>query len=187
MSVKERFGKIIHNKNTRRQLVFGLAAVLWMTVIFCFSARPADLSEDDSGVVTNLLAHIMHPGIDGWDLLIREETLEKMDTVVRKTAHFIEYAVLCGLLCGAFGVRPGRDTGTGSTGNPGSDRAYLKRTDVRIVSAFIISALYAVSDELHQLFVPGRSAMLKDVLIDAGGAAAAGIIIGILHLYRRPR
>lgn len=36
--------------------------------------------------------------------------------------------------------------------------------------------VYAVSDEIHQLFVPGRGAQVKDVMIDSTGAFA-GIII----------
>lgn len=40
-----------------------------------------------------------------------------------------------------------------------------------ILLALVIYIIYAVSDEFHQLFVPGRGAQLKDVLIDCAGAA----------------
>jgi len=44
-----------------------------------------------------------------------------------------------------------------------------------VLLAFVICVLYAISDETHQIFVPGRSAQISDVLIDSVGA-----IVGIL-------
>ncbi|MFP3514028.1 VanZ family protein, partial [Peribacillus sp. SIMBA_075] len=38
--------------------------------------------------------------------------------------------------------------------------------------AFAFSAFYAATDEVHQLFIPGRSGEARDVLIDSTGAAA---------------
>jgi VanZ family protein len=66
------------------------------------------------------------------------------DLVLRKIAHAAEYAVLGALLVRA----------TGRTG-----------------LAFALGALYAVSDELHQAFVPGRLGSPIDVAIDAAGVA----------------
>lgn len=43
--------------------------------------------------------------------------------------------------------------------------------------AFAIAVLYAVSDEIHQYFVPGRACMLTDVGFDSAGAIF-GIILG---------
>jgi VanZ family protein len=66
------------------------------------------------------------------------------DLVLRKIAHAAEYAVLGALLLRA----------TGRTG-----------------LAFALGALYAVSDEIHQSFVPGRLGSPLDVAIDAAGVA----------------
>ena len=71
------------------------------------------------------------------------------DLVLRKVAHAAEYAVLGALLVRA----------TGRTG-----------------LAFALGTLYAVSDELHQAFVPGRLGSPVDVAIDAVGVAA-GIVL----------
>lgn len=49
----------------------------------------------------------------------------------------------------------------------------------RAMIAFIISALYAASDEFHQLFVPGRAGRVSDVLIDSLGALL-GVLFFIL-------
>jgi VanZ like family len=66
------------------------------------------------------------------------------DLALRKLAHPAEYAILGLLLL--------RATGRSST-------------------AFVLATLYAVTDELHQAFVPGRHASLLDVAIDATGVA----------------
>ncbi|UCC62920.1 MAG: VanZ family protein [Anaerolineae bacterium] len=46
--------------------------------------------------------------------------------------------------------------------------------------AFLLTVLYAVSDEYHQSFVPGRTATLADLFIDAAGA-----VLGLWLVYRR--
>lgn len=73
------------------------------------------------------------------------------DFVIKKTAHLIEYAILAILLYRAIissGVKP--------------KNAFLY--------AFFISIFYAITDEVHQIFTPGRGATVRDVVIDAIGA-----------------
>jgi VanZ family protein len=70
--------------------------------------------------------------------------LGSWDLLLRKVAHVGEYAVL-GLL--------------------------LARALARPLPAFALGVAYAVSDELHQHFVPGRRGAPLDVLIDAIGVA----------------
>lgn len=55
-----------------------------------------------------------------------------------------------------------------------------------LLPALAATAAYAATDEFHQLFVPGRSGQLKDVLIDtAGGALGLVLLALILYLKRR--
>ncbi len=76
-----------------------------------------------------------------------DETLNfGQTTLVSKLAHVGEYAVLGGLIQWALGAR----------------RAGL---------AWLMAIVYAVTDEFHQSFVPGRTPRVTDVLIDAAGAA----------------
>ena len=47
-----------------------------------------------------------------------------------------------------------------------------------VLAAFVISSLYGVSDEYHQLFVPGRTFDVLDILADAIGSAAGASAVG---------
>ena len=80
-----------------------------------------------------------------------------------RVAHFIEYAGLavC-LLLGAAGLSRSGLSGA----------AY--------VIVWIFSAAYAITDEWHQSFVPGRDAAVSDVIFDGLGSAAALIVMFLL-------
>jgi VanZ family protein len=71
------------------------------------------------------------------------------DLLLRKLAHAAEYAVLGALLLRA-----------------------LRRP----LPAFALAVLYAVTDEVHQTFVPGREGAPLDVVVDAAGAAV-GVVV----------
>ena len=77
-----------------------------------------------------------------------------LDMVVKKAGHAVLYGVLAWLYLGAL-------RGEG----PPADRTRLL--------AFGLAVLYAVTDEVHQSFVPGRTPSPWDVLIDGAGAALA--------------
>jgi VanZ family protein len=85
-------------------------------------------------------------------------------TLIRKCAHVSEFAVLALLAWHAL-HRPVR----------GMVRPWSR---AQALGAFGIACGYAASDELHQLFVPNREASVRDVLIDAVGAA-----LGLLALW----
>lgn len=87
-----------------------------------------------------------------------------VDLVGRKLVHAAEYALLCALWWRA--LRP----------------AVPPR--VALVASLAVSIAYAVSDEIHQSFVPGRTATPIDVSIDAVGAGLAALIVR--RRQRRP-
>lgn len=111
------------------------------------SAFPASASSQQSGIITGLLTPLF-----GDDLTIRD----MIEKIVRKTAHVLEFTALGGLWCGYFYLLP---------------QCRIKPT----IFAFLVSVGYAVSDEIHQYFVPGRAARLYDVGFDT-----IGIVVGIL-------
>lgn len=119
---------------------------IWMGLIFVFSAQDAAVSQGQSDVLAALLGSAT--GSDDQGLL---------SFVTRKAAHIFLYLVL-GLLVYAAVRTHGLPKGKGA-----------------LVSV-LIALGYAVTDELHQLSIPGRSGELRDVLIDTV-AAAIGIAL----------
>lgn len=89
------------------------------------------------------------------------DELLAMHHFIRKLAHFTEYLILSVLLYRA--LREGR---------PWSFRA--------AATAVAVAGLYAILDEFHQLFVPGRTAAASDCLIDVSGAAAGQGLLAVL-------
>lgn len=87
---------------------------------------------------------------------LRASAVAWQDFAVRKTAHFLEYAVLFGLYFRALKNTTGLSLA----------RVYLW--------SFLLTFLYALSDEFHQTLVSGRTGMLKDVMIDIGGGLLGG-------------
>ncbi len=55
-----------------------------------------------------------------------------------------------------------------------------------VIAAWLIATLYGVTDEWHQLYVPGRTSELRDLLSDAAGALAAVGAAGAWGIMRTP-
>jgi VanZ family protein len=87
-----------------------------------------------------------------------------------------EYGVLALLLLGAVA-------------NYHKDRFALvpKNAKVDYFVAFVLTALYAASDEFHQTFVSGRSGQPLDVLIDSFGAIIFLIICYMIASFANKR
>lgn len=133
-----------------------LAVVIWCGVIFFFSQQNGQESGNTSELVKKLFMFI---GIDVNSILGEMATF-----IIRKAAHFTEYFILCLLTFNA--LRNGRS---------------LK---IRLAGALMFTVLYAVTDEIHQYFIPGRVCALRDVLIDSSGGVLAGVIIYIRYKKR---
>lgn len=102
---------------------------------------------NDSSSQSNFIVNILAN-------IFRINNLNLLSLIIRKLAHFTEYLVL-GLL----------------TYNLFKDKKYS------LVISIIFCYVYAVSDEIHQLYVPGRSCQILDILIDT-----AGSITGIISI-----
>lgn len=142
------------------QVVLTLLTIICMVVIFLFSAEPADESSEKSLGIGYAIADIFIADFEQWEPQQQLEFVEGIEYPIRKGGHATEYAVLGFLLLATLY----------SWGD-----SVVKKRGLRILSAFIIAVLYAISDEIHQLFVPGRSCQLTDVMIDSVGA-----VFGIL-------
>lgn len=146
-----------------RKTVFIILAVLCMGVIFYFSSMNADDSTEESHELGKFVGYIVEYDFQNWSPDAQERYAAKLDHPIRKTAHFLEYMLLGILLTGAL---------------------YEKKRSrkQKILYPFIIGALYAVSDELHQFFVgSGRACEVTDMLLDSGGVIV-GILLAILNI-----
>ena len=145
------------------KILLPVLTVCWMMVIFWFSAAPAPESSEMSYTVGIQIGKIAVADFDAWTTEKQNAFAEKIEYPIRKMAHATEYAILGMLVSGtayAYGV--------------------CGKKVVRY--AWILATIYAATDEVHQLFVPGRSGQLRDVLLDSTGAA-----VGILILRRTGR
>lgn len=139
-----------------------------MAFIFFQSALPADLSSRESGRVVDLLVRLFQ-GI----MPIDRQT---MVFIVRKGAHFAEYTILGGFLVPAVTEWMAVD----KTPVPDSVRS------IRIIS-WLVGTLYAVTDEIHQFYVPGRSCELRDIGIDSCGVLAGVLVVSLLMRSKERR
>ena len=133
------------------------AVLVLLAVIFHFSAQPADESSATSSPFVDFYIRLFHPEADS---LSQEERFELEDSasfIVRKTAHFSIYTLLGALLTAAV------------------SSTFAASRGIRLWLPFLLGALRAVSDEIHQSFVPGRSCELRDMTIDS-----AGVLLGVL-------
>jgi VanZ family protein len=135
-----------------RRIKNWLPAVLWAALIFFFSSDTF-AGENTGRLLGPLLRYFLPHLSDG--------AIEWIHLALRKLGHFSEYFVLAVLLARALREEPAR-----------------KRAAV--VPA--LTALYAVSDELHQMFVPSRTASLGDIAIDIVGG-----VCGMLWAHLRTR
>lgn len=147
------------------------AAVLaCMVLIFFFSAQPVGESRQTSGKLVLLIDRLFAKHLQTMTSSERAGWIVRCTRFVRKTAHLLEFAALGASFAWYFCV---------------FDRLTDRR---RLFFAWAAALLYAVSDELHQFFVPGRGPGALDVLIDAAGAlAGAGVAVCTARRLRKRR
>lgn len=132
---------------TRRN-IYIVIYVVWILVIFAFSLQTGTVSSQSSKWYVDLLTAFFA----NFDLTVSASFLT---TLVRKGAHFTEYAIL----------------------------GFLSRKNVEINGnpKFYVSGLVPFADEYLQTFVSGRSGMLSDSLIDFAGYIAGVLLCRLMQ------
>lgn len=144
------------------RVVFAVLTIACMVTIFLFSGDNADDSSHKSSKITKAAVETLVKDYDEMSPEKQQSVLDKAEHIVRKLAHFSIYTLLGFLASFTVGRR----------------RLFSRKSLGVIVFCF----LYACSDEIHQLFVPGRSGMFTDVLIDTGGAVT-GMLVSMLLMF----
>ena len=157
--------------NLRNLLKYWLPPLAWMFLIF--SASGDAKSYQHSTALFEPLLHWLFPQMS-------QAHVELIHHLFRKTGHLTEYALLALLLWRAIhhsqnnNCAPKPDKG-GPVAPKRSEGGW--RWDEAGLSLAIVF-LYAGSDELHQVFVALRTALVSDVIIDTTGGA-----LGLLLLW----
>ena len=138
----------------------GALAIVWMCVIFAFSAQ----TKEESGAVSESFSYRMVSSTKfffHWDMSDERvrEIADAIEGMVRKAAHMAEYGILSVLLYIWIGQW---------------EMSFLRRGGTAVGA----TAVYAATDEFHQLFVEGRSGQVTDVCIDSIGA-----LLGLCVIY----
>ena len=163
-----------------RNKKFTVLAAVIMVFIFAQSALPSELSSEESGVIVDLIMRV----IEG----ILPYGREAIVFAVRKGAHFMEYLILGAVLVPAvkeWSEAPrlsggGADLPGGGEDLPGGGADLPEAAPGLLMAggapaAWLIGTAYAVTDEFHQSFVPGRSCEFRDIVIDS-----CGVLTGVL-------
>jgi VanZ family protein len=135
------FSLLSHGRWLR--LKIWLPPTVWAALIFLFSSE-AFSGANTAGILEPLL-HNLFPALSGSDI-------EMIHVLIRKLGHLVEYFVLSILMLRAL-----------------RQEITNKLAPRHLVLGLSLTALYAISDELHQALVPNRSASSIDVLIDVVG------------------
>jgi len=123
-----------------------------MIVIFILSAQNAEKSSDTSGSVLTFILNITYRGFKDMNPSEQFELLEIYQGFIRKFAHFFIFGILGVLAVNAYKSLKIRDNGKVA------------------ILAFATCVIYAITDEVHQLFVPGRAFEFTDIIIDSSGS-----------------
>ncbi len=151
-------GKILDCFKKKNAAKFFILTLIWMGFIFYMSSKQGDDSAGLSDSVVSFVIYVFNflfgknpPGV------ILDIILEGI--LIRKLAHFIEYFILGILVFLTW---------------------YSMGLGHRIILPFVFCVVYAASDELHQLFVPGRHGSITDVIIDSAGSGAAILLARLI-------
>lgn len=125
------------------------------SIIFGFSNQDGEKSGSISKKITEEIVKRI-PQIQEKEQEERELITQRTEKVIRKLAHFSIYTLVGILLMALIST-------------------YQIKEKNKIIISIIMGITYACSDEIHQSFVPERSPMITDVMIDT-----MGVMLGIL-------
>lgn len=149
----------------KRSVIYLICIICTMAAIFMFSSENFDNTMKTSDIIVKPIESRIKEKSDKAFDTEKSETdywkklKQKLDKVVRKSAHVIIFGLL-GMFSILFFISIGLSWGDA------------------IMAAIWLCALYAGSDELHQKFIKGRDCRMEDVCIDTFGAW-----IGITVIY----
>lgn len=150
----------------RKNYINILLILIWLFVIFSFSAEDSkeSLNSSDQVIITTAET-IKREELTPKE---KESLIERYIVPVRKSAHFFLYFVLGFLVYTLI-------------------KDICGLTPASIIFTMIFCIVYACSDEIHQIFVPGRTAQVFDVFVDSCGSLLSTFIVYIFCKIKEKR
>ena len=143
------------------RIILIMALIVTFCIIFGFSNQDSKTSGGMSQKITDFVIKFI-PSIQQTEENQKEEIIDRIESVIRKIAHFSIYTLVGFLLMSLMGT-------------------YKMKEIDQIGTSLIIGVIYASTDEIHQAFIPGRGPQITDVMLDSLGVLT-GIFIAILLL-----
>ena len=131
-------------------------------IIFGFSSQNGEKSGGINRKVTETILKVSS-NYNKLEEGEKEVVLHRTESIIRKIAHFSIYAVVGFLLMGLLST-------------------YKIKDKWRIIITIIIGILYAMSDEFHQSFSPGRTPKITDVYIDTLGIILGALLVVLIRI-----
>ena len=156
----------VKNLKRLRRVLWGIV-ILLLVLIFAFSAQTGDASGDTSGRISRFIVRLLYADYEEMHWQEQQALLKTWNLVIRKGAHFTEYAVLSFAVCLLLYTYP------------------LKK---RALLSWLGATVYAATDEAHQLAVAARAGSAWDVLLDSAGALfGMAIAVILIRCWRKKR
>lgn len=148
-----------------KKIVLTILLVGWMIIVFMFSSQQSENSSQTSeGAIVFILDKLSIT--DNMTENEKEQMIENLQTPIRKLAHFSIYTI-GGIISYCMVSQ------------------YNLKLHQKVLVSLGICIIYAITDELHQYFVPGRSCEIIDMMIDSLGATLGNSICIILSNVKR--
>jgi len=140
------------------RIILGILIFLNMALIFQLSSQPAKKSSETSSAVAEQVAGTVIKDFEEKPKNEQNKIVTDMQVPLRKLAHFLEFASLGGLIFLLLLTWKGHRL-------------------LRYFAALLATAVYALSDELHQKWSDGRASQWEDFAMDMLGALLSCTLI----------
>lgn len=146
-------------------VVIIIPVIICMAMIFYFSSQDSSHSNNLSRDFTCAVAKMLFKSFSYMQTDVQNVIIFELNLFIRKAAHFSVFFLMSAFIYAETVI-------------------WIKNYFFSGVISVFLSMVYAVIDEYHQSFTPGRTPMIKDIFIDAAGAllgaAACFCIISVV-------
>ncbi len=155
----------------------------WWPVVFWLGVIRAESTDAASAANTGDLLHSVIAVVAPH---VKPEFVDDLNAALRKTGHFLGYAILSALILLAL-RNTNRDRLRNLLRRPWGTRLHDYWRGEWALLGIVLTGFTAALDEFHQTFIPSRTGRWQDVVLDTSGAIAVQALIYLLaaHLARK--